>query len=77
MTLAVKRFIRLCYDLVFLVVRGQIVDLFRDDSCFFIYNSVRSLDETVLVDDAISRQRTDQSDVRAFRCLDRAHSSVM
>ena len=39
--------------------------------------AVRRLDEAVLVDLAVRRQRADQADVRAFRRLDRADPAVV
>ena len=38
---------------------------------------VRRLDEAVVVDDGVRRQRADQADVRAFRRLDRADAAVV
>ncbi len=39
--------------------------------------AIRRLDEPVVVDAREARQRPDQSDVRTFRRLDRAHASVV
>jgi hypothetical protein len=39
--------------------------------------AVRALDEAVLVDAREGRQRVDQTDVRAFRRLDRADAAVV
>ena len=39
--------------------------------------AVRALDEAVLVDAGIGRERVDQADIRAFRRLDRADAAVM
>ena len=39
--------------------------------------AVRALDEAVLVDARVGRERVDQADVRAFRRLDRADAAVM
>ena len=77
MTFGIQRLVGLCYDLIFFIVCRQIVDLIGDDAGFFVDDTIRCLDESVLVDDAISCQGTDQSDVRTFRSLDRAHTSVM
>ena len=40
-------------------------------------HAVRALDEAVLVDRGVGRERVDQADVRAFRRLDRADAAVM
>ena len=42
-----------------------------------MHPAVRRLDEAVLVDLAVGRQRADQADVRAFRRLDRADAAVV
>ena len=39
--------------------------------------AVWCLNKSVLIDSCIRCKRVDQTDVRTFRCLDRAHSSVM
>ena len=39
--------------------------------------AVRRLDEAVLVDARVGRQRRDQTDVRTFRRLDRADTAVV
>ena len=72
-----QRFVRLRDDHHFFFVCRQIVNLVGDSVCFFIYHSVWRFDEAVLVDDAISGQRADQTDVRTFRRLDRTHSAVV
>ena len=39
--------------------------------------SVRSLDKAVIIDASVACQRVDQTDVRTFRSLDRAHTSIV
>ncbi len=61
-------------EAVFLVGR-QVVDLVGDDTVDDL--AVRGLDETERVDATVGRERADQTDVRAFRGLDRAHAAVV
>ena len=75
--LCVERLVGLCYDHEVLISSGKVLNVSRDDALFLVDLAVRSLDESVLVDDSVSCERTDKSDVRTFRCLDRAHSSVV
>ena len=51
-------------------------DLFRS-TLPFCDPAVRRLEEAELVDARVGRERGDQSDVRAFRRLDRAHAAVV
>ena len=77
MAFFIERLVRLSdYHEVFVSGR-EVLHLCRDYSSFLVDLAVRSLDESVLVDDAVCCERTDKSDVRTFRCLDRAHSAVM
>ena len=80
MAFLVERGICLCYDEVILFVRGQVYNLVgytRVGRIGFIYNTVRSLNEAVLVDLCVGCKGVDQTDVRSLRSLDRAHTSVM
>ena len=38
---------------------------------------VRCLDKSILVDPCIAGQGVDQTNVRSFRCLNRAHPSIV
>ena len=58
-----------------LLVRGQVVDLVGDPAVDDL--AVRRLDEPEGVDPAEGGQRADQTDVRSFRRLDRAHAAVV
>ncbi len=65
--------------IVFLVCR-HIYDFIRDNRIHrivMVYLPVRRLHKTVLVNPRIACERVDQSDVRTFRRLNRAHSSVV
>ena len=58
-----------------LVVRGEVDDVVGYGAVHDA--AVGRLDETERVDPRVGRERTDQTDVRAFRRLDRAHAAVM
>ena len=58
---------------VLLLVGGHPVDLVGDDAV--LDAAVRGLDEAVLVDAGVERERADQADVGAFGGLDRAHAA--
>ena len=61
-------------DLCFVVGR-EVLDLIGDNT--LRHQAVRGLDETERVDASVGRQRTDQTNVRAFRGFDGAHTSVV
>ena len=66
-------------EIVFLV-RGQILDLGRDDRIRrigLVDDAVRRLDESVTVLTRIRRERVDQTDVRTFRRFNGTHSAIM
>ena len=54
---------------------GQEHDLVSDQSVF--HHTVRALEETVLVSARVGRQGVDQTNVRTFRCFDRANATVV
>ena len=62
-------------DVAVLLVGGEVVDLVGDLALDDL--AVRRLDEAERVDPAERRERADQTDVRAFRGLDRAHAAVV
>ncbi len=62
-------------DEAVLLVGGQVVDLVGDDAVGD--PAVGRLDEAEGVDPAVGGERADQTDVRAFRRLDRAHAAVV
>ncbi|OQB36791.1 MAG: hypothetical protein BWY06_02684 [Candidatus Latescibacteria bacterium ADurb.Bin168] len=57
------------------LIRRQIPDFIRNHSVF--HHPVRRLDESVLVDPRMRRERHDKTDVLAFRGLDGAHTPVV
>ena len=76
----VQRLIRLCYMVIILFICGHIYNLIcytRILRICFVDLTVRCLDKSVLIDSRIGCKRVDQTDVRTFRGLNRAHSSVM
>src|SRR3954471_185386 len=62
-------------DVPVLFVRREVVDLLGDPAVDDL--AVGRLDEAERVDPPVGAQRTDQTDVRAFRRLDRAHAAVV
>ena len=62
-------------DEAVLLVGRQVVDLVGDDAVDDL--AVRRLDEAERVDPAVGGERADQTDVRAFGRLDRAHAAVV
>ena len=72
-----QRLVGLRDDEELFLVGREILDLIGDSVVLLIYDPVRSLYETILVDHTIGGQRTDQANVWTFWSLDRAHSAVM
>ena len=73
----VQLFVRLGnHDLVFFV-RRLVMNVFSNPQILFVDFAVRGFDETELIYPAKRRQRTDQSDVRTFRRLDRTHPAIV
>ena len=66
---------RLCNHVIRFVNRRQVLDLVGDDTVDHL--PVRRLEEAVLVSSSVSSQRVDQTDVRSFRRLNRADSTVV
>ena len=63
-------------DVVLLLLDGREIDHFGRHLAVD-HLLVGRLDEAVLVDAGIGRQRVDQADVRAFRRFDRADAAIM
>src|SRR4051812_3817169 len=62
-------------DLVRRVAGVQNPDFVNQDA--FFYPAVRTLDESILVNPRKARERRDKTDVRTFRRLDGADSSIV
>ena len=76
--LPVDRGVRLCGDQVFLLLGRIVVDVrIVHIDLAVLHAAVRRLDEAHRGDLRIDAQRRDQTDVRAFRRLDRAKASVV
>src|SRR5690606_14944609 len=71
----VDRGVRLGDDVPVLFVRGEVDHLVGDPAVDHL--AVGGLDEPEGVDPGVGRKRADEADVRAFRCLDRAHAAVV
>ena len=75
MTAAVDRSIGLRNQIIFFFVASQIINFICDATvCNF---AIRRLDKTKFVNPREGRHRTDETDVRAFRCFDRTNAAVM
>ena len=76
----IERLIRLCYDVVILFVSchvDNIVGNTRVSRIALVYDTVRSLNEAVLVYLRIACEGVDKTDVRSLRSLDRTHTTVV
>ena len=62
-------------EVAVLVIGGQVLDLVGDLTV--AHDTVGGLNETERIDARESRERTDQTNVRAFRGFDRAHTTVV
>ena len=75
LAIVLQRRVCLGDDVQILFVSGDVIDLIGDPAIDNL--AVRGLDEAECVDPSEGGQRTDQTDVGAFRRLDRAHTSVV
>ena len=78
LTILVQRSITLCYNLLFLVLCTKITDMLIVQ----IHNTVlcltiRSLNETEVVDFGIDTKRRNQTDIRTLRRLNRAKTTIV
>ena len=67
--------VRLGDDVPVFVVRREVLDLLGRDAVDHL--AVGRLDESEAVDPRVRGQVADETDVRAFRCFDRAHPAVV
>ncbi|CDE13732.1 putative uncharacterized protein [Ruminococcus sp. CAG:330] len=72
-----QRFVRLRYNIIIFHVGSHVDYLVCDNTGLLVHSPVRRFDEAVLVDAGERCQIGDQTDVRTFRRLDRAHSAVV
>ena len=75
LALLVQRGAGLGDDVLAFLNGRQVIDVHRHLAVG--HAPVRRLEEAVLVELRVQRQRVDQADVRAFRCLDRADTAVV
>ena len=73
--LRVEARVRLGDDELPLLDRGEVLDLVGDEAVAHL--AVRGLEEAVLVGPGIDGERVDETDVGAFRGLDRADPAVV
>ena len=67
--------VRVGDDVIVFLVRREHLGLVRDEAVLHL--AVRGLEEPVLVDPRVRRERRDEADVRTFGGLDRAHAPVV
>ena len=77
MTCLVKRLVRLSYNVFVLFIGSHIADLVKNSAGFLINLAERGFYEAILIDFCKCCKIGDKTDVRSFRCLYRAHTSVM
>ena len=73
----VQRLVGLSDDILVLLVGGHIDDLIGDSAGGLVDLAVRGLNEAVLVDLGVGGQIGNQTDVRAFRRLDGAQTTIV
>ena len=71
----VDRVVCLGDEEIFLLVGGEVFDLVGDLA--IAHFAIRRLDEAELIDAGVGTHRVDQTDVRTFRCFDRADAAVV
>ena len=74
-TVRAKRFVRLCNDLLFLIVGRQKANFIRRLAVF--HDPVRRFDEAIIIDASKGRQRRNQADIGAFGCFNRTKSAIV
>ncbi len=72
-----QRLIRLGNDDIIFLIRRQITNFIGNFMILFINFAVRRFHKSELIDPSIVGQRTDQSDIRTFRRLNRTHAPIM
>ena len=73
----VQGLVSLSDDQLILLISSEVAHIISDAMVFLINTAIRSLHETELVHTGIGSQGADQTDVRSFRGLNRAHTAVM
>ena len=64
-------------DIAVFFVRGHIFDIVGNGTGLFVDAAVRRLDKAIIVDARVGGQRTDQTDVRAFRRFNGADARIV
>ena len=80
MSFFIQRLIRLSYMVIIFFISCHInnfISYSRIGRICLIDSAVRSLDKSVFVDSCIGSKGVDQTDVRTFRGLNRAHTSIV
>ena len=80
MSVLIQRLVCLCYVIIILLVSGHVDHLVRNAGILrvgLVNLTIRSLHEAIFIDPCIACKGVDQTDVRTFRGLNGAHSSVM
>ena len=80
MTFFIQRLIGLCHCVIIFLIRSHVCYFIRNDRIFriaLVHLTIRSFNKSVFIDSGVGCQGVDQTDVRTFRGLDGAHSSIM
>ena len=80
MSFRIQRLIGLRHVIIVFLIGSHVYDFFRNyrvGRIVMVDLAVWRLDKAILVNPCISSKGVDKADVRPFRRLDRAHSSVM
>ena len=77
MTCLVKRLVCLCYNVFVFFIGSHIANLVKNSACFLINLAERSFYKAVFIYLRKGCKIGDKTDVRTFRSLYRAHTSVM
>ena len=80
MSFRIQRLVGLCHVVIVFLIGSHVYDFFcnyRIGRIVMVDLAVWRLDKAILVNPCIGGKGVDKTDVRAFRRLDRAHSSIM
>ena len=73
----IQRFVGLCNDVLIFFISSHINNVFGYTIVVFINVAVRGFHKAVFVDNSKGGQRTNQTDVRTFRSLNRTHTAIV
>ena len=73
----IERLIRLRDDEIVLLVRREVAHILRHAVMLLVHATIRRLHKSKTVHARIVGERADETDVRTFRRLDRAHAAIV